>query len=76
MMSILIKGITIEQFYKDLNTADDMDVGWDIMQLPPHGRLIDADALMPNAEYKGKHDILTAYDVIVAPTIIDAEGCE
>ena len=41
--------------------------------VPPHGRLIDADALMSNAEYKGKHDILTAYDVVAAPTIIPAE---
>ena len=32
-------------------------------------RLIDADELMSNAEYKGKHDILTAYDVVAAPTI-------
>lgn len=32
-------------------------------------RLIDADALMQNAEYKGKHDILTAYDVVAAPTV-------
>lgn len=32
-------------------------------------RLIDADALMQNAEYKGKHDILTAHDVVAAPTV-------
>ena len=32
-------------------------------------RPIDADALMPNAKYKGKYDILTAYDVVAAPTI-------
>ena len=32
-------------------------------------RLIDADALMQNADYKGKHDILTAFDVVSAPTI-------
>ena len=45
-----------------------------LIEIPPHGRLIDADALMPNAEYKGKYDILTAYDVVAAPTIIEAEG--
>lgn len=32
-------------------------------------RLIDADVLMPNAEYKGKHDVVTAYDIANAPTI-------
>lgn len=32
-------------------------------------RLIDADTLMSNAEYKGKHDILTAYDIVAAPTV-------
>ena len=42
-MSVLIKGITLEQFYRDLNNVRDMDVGWDVVQLPPHGRLIDAD---------------------------------
>ena len=32
-------------------------------------RLIDADVLMPNAEYKGRYDIVTAYDIANAPTI-------
>ena len=32
-MSVLIKGITLEQFYRDLNNARDMDVDWDIVQL-------------------------------------------
>lgn len=44
-MSIIIKGITKAQFYKDLNKLPYMDVGWDIEELPPHGRLIDADEL-------------------------------
>lgn len=78
-MSILISGITIEQFYKDLNKMHDMDVGWDIRQLSPHGRLIDADALrvyhfapsstsnMPNYYHVSKAQIDNA------PTIIEAE---
>lgn len=33
-MSVLIKGITLEQFYRDLNNVRDMDVDWDIVQLP------------------------------------------
>ena len=32
-------------------------------------RLIDADALMPNAEYKGKNDFVSAQDIANAPTI-------
>ena len=32
-------------------------------------RLIDADALMPNAEYKGKNDFVSARDIANAPTI-------
>lgn len=46
-----------------------------LVEVPtPHGRLIDADALMVNAQYKGKHDIVTAYDIVAAPTIIESEG--
>ena len=45
-----------------------------LVELPPHGRLIDADVLMENAQYKGTHDILTARDIVAAPTIIEAEG--
>lgn len=45
-----------------------------LIEVPtPHGRLIDADALMENAQYKGKHDIVTAYDIVAAPTIIESE---
>ena len=32
-------------------------------------RLIDADALMPNAEYKGKNDFVSAQDIANAGTI-------
>lgn len=36
-------------------------------------RLIDADVLMPNAEYKGKYDTVNAYDIVNCPTVdIDA----
>lgn len=45
-----------------------------LIELPTqHGRLIDADALMENAQYKGTHDIVTAWDIVAAPTIIEAE---
>ena len=32
-MSVLIKGITLEQFYRDLNNVRNMDPDWDIAQL-------------------------------------------
>lgn len=32
-------------------------------------RAIDADVLMPNAEYKGKYDTVNAYDIVNCPTI-------
>ena len=35
-------------------------------------RLIDADVLMPNAEYKGRYDTVNAYDIVNCPTV-DAE---
>ena len=47
-------------------------------------RLIDADALMPDAEHKGRYDTVTAYDIANAPTIeerktgkwiLDDAGC-
>ena len=47
-----------------------------LIEIPPHGRLIDADALMENAQYKGTHDIVTAWDIVAAPTIIPAEEGE
>lgn len=44
-----------------------------LIELPPHGRLIDADALMPDAQHKGKYDVVNAYDIATAPTILEAE---
>ena len=44
-----------------------------LVPVPDHGDLIDRDALMQNAEYKGTHDILTAWDVVAAPAIIPAD---
>ena len=44
-----------------------------LVPVPEHGRLIDADALMENAQYKGTHDIVNAWDIANAPTIIPAD---
>lgn len=50
-----------------------------LIHVPEHGRLIGADALMENAQFKGTHDIVNAWDIVSAPTIISAdkegEGC-
>ena len=82
-MSILIKGITLEQFYRDLNNVRDMDVGWDVVQLPPHGRLIDADALYGTIEASKDETIghttfkeTVLLDIRGMPTIIEAEEGE
>lgn len=78
-MSVLIKGITLEQFYRDLNNVRDMDVGWNAVQLPPHGRLIDADALakkMRGVVFRGEEKDVLHHNVQVflgAPTIIESE---
>ena len=32
-------------------------------------RLIDADTLMPDAEHKGRYDVVTAYEIANAPTV-------
>lgn len=51
-----------------------------LVELPPHGRLIDADALFNNLERTGWYDNADrdiAEDlVLAAPTIIDAEDGE
>lgn len=34
----------------------------------PMSRYIDADLLMPNAEHKGRYDVVSAYDIANTPT--------
>lgn len=80
-MSVLIKGITLEQFYRDLNNVRDMDVGWDVVQLPPHGRLIDADAPIPLVDTRGKKIEVTVAHIIennfgIVNAIIETEEGE
>ena len=89
-MSILIKNMEMPGtgryliVYPDGRVVDtDIDgesqciiPGSKAVPVPPHGRLIDADALMENAQYKGTHDIVTAWDIVAAPTIIPASDKE
>ena len=90
-MGLYIKGMempTKGEYHMTLYVCDDgyayMDVDlfpvdkdrFEAVHVPPHGRLIDADTLMPNAKYRGEYDILTAFDVVAAPTIIPTEEGE
>lgn len=76
-MSIIIKGITKAKFYKDANKIPYMDVGWDIEELPPHGRLIDADEFMRRAIgtkcFRGDYALMLEELVGESITIISAE---
>ena len=47
-----------------------------LVEVPKHGDLIDRDALMEYSKYKGTHDIVTAWDIANAPTVIPAEEGE
>ena len=53
-----------------------------LIELPPHGRLIDADKLLEKAYWdynEATHDynnikVVSEYDIADAPTVIEAEG--
>ena len=55
-----------------------------LVELPPHGRLIDADKLLEKAYWdynEATHDynnikVVSEYDIDDAPTVIEAEGSE
>ena len=47
-----------------------------LIEIPPHGRLIDADALETDTEWSEYEDGFTSYSrsvILYAPTIIEAE---
>lgn len=78
MMGVYIKGMTKKQAESCFKFAMD---GWcidempEIIELPPHGRLIDVDTLitvteMVNGEFK---TYIEVFEVADAPTIIEAE---
>jgi len=52
---------------------DDMKASCPLIELPPHGRLIDADAIQDyNVETFGQRLLI----IDTAPTVIEAEGSE
>ena len=82
-MSILIKGLTKEKVESCFRFAKD---GWcifdmpEIIEVPPHGRLIDADALKEKMKIVTRTAVqeiveydINAYKVDDAPTIIESE---
>lgn len=64
---------------------EQMKAGCPLIELPPHGRLIDADALLKKAYDSGQYAnaeegfhqrVVDVEDIDDAPTIIEAEGTE
>lgn len=88
-MSVLIKGLTKEKVESCFRFAKD---GWcifdmpEIIEVPPHGRLIDVDSLEEEAQKrilicdKNDNQFQKPYEIMraitLAPTIIPAEGNE
>lgn len=64
----VFQGVTSASEYRDKRYAN-----CPIIELPQHGRLIDADELMPDAMYRGTYDTVSAWDIANAPTIIEAD---
>ena len=75
-MSILIKGMDKETAMRLCSYAGIWMEEEDFIEIPPHGRLIDADALTGKAYMDGKLMCVEMDDIEEAPTIIEAEGRE
>ena len=55
-------------------THDERRYDCPLVPVPPHGRLIDADALVDEAYQPGAYGYVDALQIENAPTIIEAEG--
>ena len=91
-MSILIKGMEMPKSCRacmfsrtDIRNVDwcvltekDLPCDCPLVPIPPHGRLIDADALTQQIMMKADATCgwADALDLALAPTIIEAEGGE
>lgn len=87
-MSILIRGIDMPtdgemlciNIYPDGKVCIALDLECTqiatAVSIPPHGRLIDADALMDEAYQPGAYGYVDAIQIDNAPTIIPAEEGE
>lgn len=82
-MSILINGMAMPKNCGECPIICDYDLAREargtekaencpLVELPPHGRLIDADAL--TEVFSECHDDWVKHQVEIAPTIIEAEG--
>ena len=77
-MSVLIKGLTKEKVESCFRFAKD---GWcifdmpEIIEVPPHGRLVDADAMKTRIEGSDYHTIAVVKQwVDDQPTVIESDG--
>lgn len=95
-MSVLIKGMEMPpqgefkhiRIYDDGDVTVEVDTGKEVyeaviahaVQIPPHGRLIDADALIDAGWQLSRDNIFTGkYEIALlssVPTIIEAKGRE
>lgn len=90
-MTILINGMEMpkdsEMLYINIYPSGKVTIGMDLRckqiataaPIPPHGRLIDADALETDTEYDQYLDDFTSYSheqIRMAPTIIPADPAE
>ena len=88
-MSILIKGMEMPKDKEIILRIDEKGEVYiygsyptelySAVELPPHGRLIDADALAEKIQYEckwsGVYTKATCRELELAPTIIEAETC-
>ena len=88
-MSVLVKGMKMPKGGMTLKVVADENGtyifetrsgrGYFVYEVPPHGRLIDADALETDTEYDlylGDFTSYTKEQIDLAPTVIEAEGDE
>lgn len=76
-MSVLIKGVTLQQAMRVImHSTEWLSDDVEIVEVPKHGRLIDADELeIERGNYETYNDYSEAFDMIDnAPTVIEAEG--
>ena len=67
---------TGQDFESTFDAIDHIVLSCPLVEVPPHGRLIDADALETDTEWSEYEDGFTSYSrsvILYAPTIIEAE---
>ena len=70
-MGVYIKDMTLDEFYECGDDCQTLIGIGQAEEVPPHGRLIDADAVMEDVCFDA--DVIWVWRVTDAPTIIEAE---